>query len=97
MSTHSITFDKADKPIRSVGLRSTIGFLTTERNHRCPRQRPWPTARGNPACRRKLPRLYANTNSREPHLVAHKVVTGQSGPFDSVFTFLDPLDRKSVV
>ena len=30
-STHNITFDKADKPILSIGLRSKIGFLTTER------------------------------------------------------------------
>src|ERR1035437_5533031 len=59
------------------------------------RQRPVTHRSGQHGLPQEVAQVVRQHEQLQPHLVVHKVVTGQSRPFDRVLAFLDPLLRRA--
>jgi len=59
------------------------------------RQRPVTHRSGQHSLPQEVAQVVRQHEQLQPHLVVYKVVTGQSGSFDGVLAFLDPLLRRA--
>ena len=59
------------------------------------RQRPVTNRSGQHRLPQEVAQVVGQHEQLQPHLVVHKIVTGQAGPFNCVLAFLDPLLRRA--
>jgi len=61
------------------------------------RQRPVTHRLGQHRLPQEIAQVVGQHEQLQPHLIIHKVMTGQPCPFDGVLAFLDPLFRRATL